>query len=711
MQVNSRGFRSFARRRPLAAVAVLIGLTASVSLLAGRLPVRAQSSVEKLPTSSEAKQPVDSSLSAAEAMQRPNEKPAPEKTGRVMGDYAWSSAIEAGYRFVDSDGSRDRFLSDLYLRNGLRLLDLNLDARSISGRGGLFDFMRADATNGAGDASQSYYLRLEKSRLYRFDGTVREFNFYRYLPSFALGQHNFDLDQKASDFNFKLFPQRTVRLNLGYSRSSAAGPLSTTYGVEGDAFQIAGRSRWESNDYRIGMETTYRRWDFSLGGIYRYFKNDTEYFQEAGTVNQGNNPAVTSASLDFFNRDQPTRSKATVVHGSVRGDLTRRLHLVALGSHTGDRLNANQFDQLTGTGMALGAGGTPRILLNQIAATGYVKQTSDSSDVGLSYDITENISLSDSFRYYAFRVAGDVTTLTQRSRRSQTGVLTNTATNTLDNRLTDYRSYWNTLQLQFNYGRRFSANAGWRATHRTVTLTNPDEGDGRYPQTNHTLISGLRVRPVKNTSLFFDYERGETDLAFVRTNPLAYRRFRVRANVRVTNSFSLDSALTATDTANPAAQVNQEGDFRAFSVSATWEPKERLWLTGGYNYDYLFSTADIIFYTNFRQNQGRSIYYARQNAVFVDSRFGLTRRLDIFLVYRYLQDRGAPASIGFPTGRNDFLNSLPLHRHNPEARVSFRFNRHTTGSISYRHYSYNEIILNPEDYRANILTTSLRFVF
>jgi hypothetical protein len=707
MQVNSRWLRSIAKWLPLAAMAALISLTAWASLLAGRLTIRAQSSVEKMPTTSEAKQPVDSSLRAAEVIQRPNGKPAPGQTGRVMGDYAWSSAIETGYRFVDSDGSCNRFLSDLYLRNGLRLLDLHMDARSISGRGGPFDFMRADATNGDSDASQSYYLRLEKARLYRFDGTVREFNFYRYLPSFALGQHNFNLDQQASDFNLKLFPQRTVRLNLGYSRSSADGPVSTTYGVEGDNFQIAGQSRWASNDYRLGMETTYRRWDFSLGGIYRYFKNDTGYFQDAGIVNQGNNPALTSASLDFFNRDQPTRSKATVVHGNIRGDLTRRLHLVVLGSHTGDRLNANQFNQLTGTG----TGGATRILLNRIAATGHVKQTSDSSDLGLSYELTENISLSDSFRYYSFRVAGDVNTLTQSSRQLPSGALTNTSINTFDSRLTDYRSYWNTLQLQFNYGRRFSANVGWRATRRTVTLTNPDEGDGRYPQTNHTLIGGLRFRPVKNTSLFFDYESGETDLAFVRVNPLAYRRFRVRANVQVTNSFSLDSALTTTDTANPTARINQEGDFRAFSVSATWEPKERLWLAGGYNYDYLFSTADIIFYTNFRQNQGRSIYYARQNAVFVDSRFGLTRRLDIFLNYRYLQDRGAPASIGFPTSATDFVNSLPLHRHNPEARISFRFNHRTTGSIAYRHYSYNEIILNPEDYRANILTTSLRFVF
>ncbi|MBO0722443.1 MAG: hypothetical protein J2P41_16575, partial [Blastocatellia bacterium] len=244
--------------------ALLIGLTAWFSILAVSVSVLAQSSVQKLPTTNEANQPVDSSPAAAEVTQNPNTKSSTERTGRVNGDYAWSSAAEIGYRFVDSDGNRDRFLSDLYVRNGLRLLDFHMDARSISGNGGLFDFMRTDVINGGSDDSQSYYLRLEKARRYRFDATMRKFNFFEFIPSFAQGEHNFNLDQRVSDFNLKLFPQRSVRLNLGYSRSSATGPLATTYGVLGDTFPIGGQSRWESNDYRLSMDTSYRRWDFSL---------------------------------------------------------------------------------------------------------------------------------------------------------------------------------------------------------------------------------------------------------------------------------------------------------------------------------------------------------------------------------------------------------------------------------------------------------------
>jgi len=34
-----------------------------------------------------------------------------------------------------------------------------------------------------------------------------------------------------------------------------------------------------------------------------------------------------------------------------------------------------------------------------------------------------------------------------------------------------------------------------------------------------------------------------------------------------------------------------------------------------------------------------------------------------------------------------------------------------TGNLSYRHYSYNERDFSVQDYRSNILTTSLRFTF
>lgn len=78
------------------------------------------------------------------------------------------------------------------------------------------------------------------------------------------------------------------------------------------------------------------------------------------------------------------------------------------------------------------------------------------------------------------------------------------------------------------------------------------------------------------------------------------------------------------------------------------------------------------------------------------------------MVYYYIMDRGAPA---VSLGANDVVNAYPLRRHNPEARLAYRFSNHVTGNLSYRHYSYNERDFSVQDYRSNILTSSLRFTF
>jgi hypothetical protein len=689
-------YRSLARFR-------LVAFLLPVAIVGGTISAPGQSSVERLETSQQVKQPIDSSIRARDAVQKPNDTQTPAETGHTYGDYSWSTSMEVGYRFVTTGGSRDKFLSDLYLKDGLRLLDFHMDARSISGEGKFFDFLRVDATNGGGDASQYYSARMEKNRVYRFDATVRDFNFYRVLPTFALNMHNFSLDRRVWDFNLKLFPQRAVRVNLGYSRSTSTGPFFTTYHYDKDDFHLTGNSHWESNDYRAGIDGTYHRWNFFIGGVYRYFKNDSTLIPDT-SLNKGFNTSNTT-SLTFFSRDDPARSKAGVIHGSIHGNITPRFHLVVSGNHTEERLRSNEFEQSAGTSSS-----NSKVLFNNIADNYHVKRPSTLVEAGATYDITDHVSINDSFRYYTYDIRGDVFTQTTTQRQPQN---VTPLTNTLNQQFTDYSSLWNTLQLQFNYGRKFSASLGWRTTHRDTTLSPATPGQPVESDTQNTnsFIGGARYRPFKNTNIFFDYEKGSTDNAFVRVNPLDFQRVRTRVGIQVRPNLLVHSTFTATDTTNPTPQVNNDGNFRQFSFSAEWEPKERFWLTGGYNYDYIFTTADILFFISSVQNMGRSVYYSRQHLVFLDSRFALTNHLDLFLVYYYIKDVGAPSSADVPPGPNNFIASFPLFRHNPEARIAYRFNDRLTANVSYRHYSYNELLQSIQDYRAQIVTTSLRFTF
>src|SRR5262245_30021177 len=148
----------------------------------------AQSSIEKSETSQQAREP-ESELERARAIvAKPGEnKPSKPETGRMWGVYSTTTTFEIGHRFVDTDGSRDRYLSDVNVRDGFRLLEYSTDMRAQPGAGLLFDFMKAEVSNAGGDQSQTFSLRMDKTRAYRFDGHVRRFNYYRSpRPNFAL---------------------------------------------------------------------------------------------------------------------------------------------------------------------------------------------------------------------------------------------------------------------------------------------------------------------------------------------------------------------------------------------------------------------------------------------------------------------------------------------------------------------------------------------
>jgi len=676
----------------------------------------AQSSVEKGETSQQARAS-ESELDRARAIvTKPGEnKPEKPETGRVWGVYSTTTTFEIGHRFVDTDGSLARYLSDVNVRDGFRLLEYSTDMRAQPGAGLLFDFLKAEVSNAGGDQSQTFSLRMDKTRAYRFDGNVRRFNYYRSPgPNFALGLRDYDLRQQVSDFNLKLFPQRAIRINAGYGRSVAKGRYNPTYSYERDMFRLDGQTRWEANDYRLGMDASYHKWDFGVEQLYRNFRNDPTITSTPG-VNLGVN-LTDAGKIGFLDREIPLRSHALVTRGSVHGSVGERLHIVLRGLHDDERMRAPYLETSQGT-----ASNNAIIISRVLTGDGFVKRPGAVVDAGATFDINKNFSINDSLNYTSFRILGDVTTLQPSIQQTGKAPPQTIITTTAGDRLTKWNSYWNTLSLDANFGRKFSANLGWRAMWREVRLDGADvsaistspnvttqTSDESESVATHAFVGGFRVRPTDRFSFIFDVERGTNNNAFVRINPLEFTRFRTRAQVHVTDKLSLIGAFTSTDRTNPTPQVNNESDARSYSASVDWEPKSRLYIDAGYDYHDLFSTANIRYFIAGVERRGNSLYYARLNTVFVNTRFGLTNRLDLLMVYYYIMDRGAPPVL---LGPNDLVSAFPLRRHNPEARLAYRFSNNVTGNISYRHYSYNERDFSVQDYRANILTTSLRFTF
>ncbi|MEP7341388.1 MAG: hypothetical protein ABI977_26900 [Acidobacteriota bacterium] len=99
------------------------GAMAALFLAFGSL-VFAQS-VEKAETSQQTRES-ESELERAKAIVKnpKDNKPAKPETGSTWGVYSTTSSLELGYRFVDTNGSTDRYLSDVNVRDGFRCLNL-----------------------------------------------------------------------------------------------------------------------------------------------------------------------------------------------------------------------------------------------------------------------------------------------------------------------------------------------------------------------------------------------------------------------------------------------------------------------------------------------------------------------------------------------------------------------------------------------------------
>ncbi|MFN6200968.1 MAG: hypothetical protein ACK562_02125 [Acidobacteriota bacterium] len=689
------------------------------SLLTPGVTVLAQQSVEKAETSQQVKELAAEGERAKVAVEKGEmRKPAPPEAGTQWGIYSTRSSMELGYRFENTGGNRERFLSDVNVRDGFRLLDYSLDMRARPGTGILFDFMKVDVNNAGGDVAQNTMLRLEKHRVYQFDANVRRFNYFRTLgPEFALGYRNHDLRQQVSDYRLRLLPQRAVRLNLGYGRSMARGRWNPTYSYESDMFQLLGDARWQTDDFTAGLEADWKGWNFGVETFYREFRNDPTINSRPGLDTGFGQPAPRPGAISSLDRDVPLRSRAIVTRANVRGSISERLHVIMRGFIDDERMRAPYYEISTGI-----ASNNSTILEKKFIGNGDIERPGRVFDAGVSLDLNKHWTLTNSFNYTSWKIEGGVATSTTSLTQNAAGARATAISLINDSRLTDLTSYRNILDLSANYGKRLFGNIGWRTQKREVTLSGLNQSGNAAGLGAVTFVGpesesirtdsfngGVRLRPFDRTTLALNYERGESNNAFVRINPLEHTRVRARAQFQVTDSFSLNTTLMTLDRRNPTPQVLNNSDIRAYAVSGSYDRGARVGVDAGYDYHDITSVANLRYFDASRiLRSGRSLYFSRMHSLFLNTRFGLTERMDFMLYYYYIVDRGASTAVA---SSFDIVNVYPLRRHNPEARISYRFTNHVTGNLSYRHFSYNEDLFSFTDYRSNIMTTSLRFTF
>jgi hypothetical protein len=697
----------------------------------------------------------DQSKTPAQVKSSAEVTPTSATVGEDAGNYTIVSTLEFGGRGLSVVGDHNKYRSDLNYQAGLRLFDSSFLAKSKNGKG-FFDTLLVTATGWGADPNGQMRIDMENPKWYRFEGSYRRFDYFRFLNNFAnpnyvfvpasfsvppnpvTGYHGFDTRTQLGDFDLTILPKNErIRFTVGYSPERYDGPYFTTYHNGGNEFQLLTNARSRADDFRVGADGKLGPIDWTFLQGFRRFRDDNFVDTTPAGINQ--NPKV--ASLTSYTRNEPTRGSVDHTRASVHTFLAERLDITGRIIYSSATSNSIFSENFTGTNWNTRVAGQlvpPNILnLGQYNISQDVKRPYWLVDVGMTFLATSKFRISNTFRWEKFETNGiDVfadTFLLSRTTPPATSSLVLSGLNA--NRVIAYRKYQDTIEGDYQFNKNYSVHFGYRYgarwTHHILTgfdlrsnAPGPVEEEDEI-DTNHTNVffGGLKALPAKNWTIYFDVEHGTADNFFTRLGNYNYTNVRAKSRYAPNRKISFNLAVITRDNSNPSEIAGVSlADFgvniksRTFTSSIDWAATPRLSLHTGYNYNWVNSDAVIdYFYTGVEHPLGHTLYFMRNNFFFIDSVAQLFRRVTLFTSYRINKDNGQGDRLADPTGTpGTLINSYPMSFQGPEVRLAVKLNRRLDWNVGYQYYNYEESPLvgpRPQNYHAHLPYTSLRLYF
>src|SRR5271156_535680 len=374
-----------------------------------------------------------------------------EETGIDQGNYNIKQSVEFGGRFTSVSGDDQTYDTMVNLQQGPRLLNFTTDMHSLNPQGTLFDRFYFSGFGYGGDPNTVGVIRVSKNKWYSFNGMVRhDENFWDYSllanpfnapatpanapanfnpivngPANLLGTsimgispHYYNTRRNLENFGLTLLPDSKIRFRLGYNHNTNSGPSYSTIhqGTEQFLFQNISAGM---NQYRFGVDYRFLpRTSISYDQIWSYYKTDpgaidanqqfsvgtgfplvdlgvtynpapcNPTFQTGGVVN----PAC-SAFYNYSNYER-TRFRAPTEQITIQSNYIPSVQFTGKFSYTGGNMNNSQ-DQWGFQGR------DSRANLNNYTEGGPLlgRQVSTYADFGVTWQITKDFSLVDSFHY------------------------------------------------------------------------------------------------------------------------------------------------------------------------------------------------------------------------------------------------------------------------------------------------------------------------
>ncbi len=362
--------------------------------------------------------------------------------GKVSGNYLVTQSVEFGVHFADNNGSAGTYESMVGLHTGPRLLEHTLGMRSINHIGSIFDSLWMSSFGYGGDPERATRLRMYKNHWYDFSASYRydvnsfDYNLLAnplvpanvYTPN-SVSPHSMATRRNFGDFSLTIAPQSTVRLRMGYSRNNNEGPAATSY-HEGTEVMLNENFRNRSDRYQLGVDWKFARktqlsYDFfldhnkvdtvafdgsvgnftsngvpaDLGIIYDPFNSQPCANTPTPIVNSSGNIKPNCGLYLQYSRSAPTRTDFPTSQLSLVSNYWNKLDIMASGSYSSGRSKMSNFDELARTYVS-----RTNETGFQVTGPAVIDRISTNADLGLTYHINEQWSVSNQLRYFYWRI-------------------------------------------------------------------------------------------------------------------------------------------------------------------------------------------------------------------------------------------------------------------------------------------------------------------
>lgn len=659
--------------------------------------------------------------------QTPQASPSSSNEPVTFMGYDVTSSFEFGVRGISINGNDNKYRSDFNYRPGFRVFDSSFLLENKEKKSKFVDSFLVTSSGWNADPSGFTRVTVEKVGLYRFDTNIRQVAYFNNLNNHARNGHTADTRHNFGDFDLTVYPNGDkFRLRFGGSFNKTNGSGSITSRAYSDEFPVTSRVNSGSGDFRAGIDGNLLGFNLSLSYGFRRFRDNTFYstFGNPG-YNTTNNTVIST-----FERTYPIRGITQYGLFSIQRTFAKKLDFTARVIYSNTTRNFGFLETITGRDSSNNI-----VDLDRFTISGDSKRPQTRADFGITYAVTKNFRISETFTFDQFNISGgNIFAEALYTRTAAGGARNPVFTNTLYDRVTGFRRFANTIEADYQVSNRFSFNVGYRYTKRRVELlgfnqtlppvTTPTRtliDELEHNQTN-TFIGGIKIKPMKNWVIFGDVQHGDADNAFTRLANYKFTNLRLRSRWSF-NRFAINVSAITKDNENPSTSTAPPGNYpsgdfiantksRTFSAFIDWSPIDRFSLSTGYTYQQLTSETDIVINTG-TLVRGFSQFFMRDHYAFFDVSAQPFKRVLFFASYRHNEDRGqGDRTAALPI----LLTSYPFKLFTAESRIAFRFTRNIEWNVGYQYIGYNERIQPlsvgaPQDYHANLPYTSLRIYF